>query len=296
MLPGVVIQGENHTMNKVTRYPTALTIAGSDSGGCAGIQADLKTFSALGVFGTSVITAVTAQNTQEVRAVEILSPVIIRRQAEAILDDITVDAIKTGMLPTPEIIETVASVIDQYNVKNVIVDPVMVATSGARLTDSGIADAFRKHLFTRAALITPNIPEAEALSGIPIHTEADFQKVAEIMIEQGCRAVLIKGGHFSKKKSTDILFDTQKGKSTVFKSTRIKSKNLHGTGCTLSSAIAAYLALGKDLENAVRVAKAYTCFAIRNGCKAITGKGYGPVNHFFSPKRLKKLKTKQQWK
>ncbi|MDR2692305.1 MAG: bifunctional hydroxymethylpyrimidine kinase/phosphomethylpyrimidine kinase [Dysgonamonadaceae bacterium] len=276
------------------KYPTVLTIAGSDSGGCAGIQADLKTFSALGVFGASVITAVTAQNTQEVRAIEILSPAIIRQQMEAVLDDITVEAIKTGMLPTPEIIETVASIIDYYNIKNVIVDPVMVATSGARLTDSGIAEAFRKYLFTRAMLITPNIPEAETLSGIPIHTELDFQKAAEIMIEQGCRAVLIKGGHFSKEKATDILFDTQKGTRTVLNSTRIESENLHGTGCTLSSAIAAYLALGKDLGNAVRMAKAYTYFAVRSGRKFITGKGYGPVNHFFYPKRMKKLKIKTE--
>jgi hydroxymethylpyrimidine/phosphomethylpyrimidine kinase len=268
------------------RYLAALTIAGSDSGGCAGIQADLKTFSALGVFGASVITAVTAQNTQEVRAVETMSPSIIRQQAEAVLDDIAVDAIKTGMLPTPEIIETVASVIDRYNLQNVVVDPVMVASSGARLTDSGIAEAFRKYLFTRAALITPNIPEAEMLSGIPIRTELDFQKAAEIMTGQGCRAVLIKGGHFGKEKSTDILFGHRKGASATFHRPYIESKNLHGTGCSLSSAIAAYLALGRDLKDAVRLAKTYIHSAIRSGRKVVTGKGYGPVNHFFSPKNL----------
>ena len=266
------------------RYPTALTIAGSDSGGCAGIQADLKTFSALGVFGASVITAVTAQNTQEVRAIETVSPAIVREQAEAVLDDITVDAVKTGMLPVPEIIKTVASLIDRYNLEKVIVDPVMVATSGVRLTDSGIAETFRKYLFTRAMLITPNISEAETLSGIPIQTEADFQKAAEIMLKQGCRAVLIKGGHFSTEKSTDMLFSPQKRTGIVFKSDYIVSENLHGTGCTLSSAIAAYLALGKNLENAVRLAKAYIYFAIRSGRKFITGKGHGPVNHFFNPK------------
>lgn len=268
------------------RYPTALTVAGSDSGGCAGIQADLKTFSALGVFGTSVITAVTAQNTQEVRAIETMSPSIVREQAEAVLDDITVDAIKTGMLPTPEIIETVASLIDRYNLKNVVVDPVMVATSGARLTDSDIAEAFRKYLFTRAMLITPNISEAETLSGIRIQTDSDFQKAAEIMLEQGCRAVLIKGGHFSTEQSTDILFSPLKKTGFVFSSDYIPTENLHGTGCTLSSAIAAYLALGKNPENAVRLAKAYTYFAIRNGREFTTGKGHGPVNHFFNPKRI----------
>lgn len=272
------------------RYPTALTIAGSDSGGCAGIQADLKTLSALGVFGASVITAVTAQNTQEVRAIETVSPAIVREQAEAVLDDITVDAVKTGMLPVPEIIETVASLIDRYNLEKVIVDPVMVATSGARLTDSGTAEAFRKYLFARAMLITPNISEAEALSGIPIQTEADFQKAAAIMLEQGCRAVLIKGGHFSTEKSTDIFFSPQKRTGVVFNSDYIVSENLHGTGCTLSSAIAAYLALGKNLENAVRLAKAYTYFAILSGCEFITGKGHGPVNHFFNPKRYRECR------
>jgi len=271
------------------RYPTALTIAGSDSGGCAGIQADLKTFSALGVFGASVITAVTAQNTQEVRAVETLSPTIIRQQAETVLDDITTDAVKTGMLPTPKIIKTVAALIDRYNLKNVIVDPVMVATSGARLADSDIAEAFRKYLYTRAMLITPNIPETEALSGIIIHTEEDFQKAADIMMEQGCQAVLIKGGHFENDKSTDILFGPQKGTCTVISSNRIESKNLHGTGCTFSSAIAAYIALGLDLENAVRRSKMYIFSAIENGSQIITGKGYGPVNHLFNPKRLKKV-------
>jgi hydroxymethylpyrimidine/phosphomethylpyrimidine kinase len=274
------------------RYPTALTIAGSDSGGCAGIQADLKTFSAMGVFGASVITAVTAQNTQEVRAIETLSPAIIRQQVEAVLDDITVDAVKTGMLPTPEIIEMVASLIDRYHLENVIVDPVMIATSGARLADSDISEAFRKHLFTRAMLITPNIPEAEALSGITIQTEEDFQKAADVMMEQGCRAVLIKGGHFTDDRVTDILFGPEKGESTAMGASRIDSKNLHGTGCTFSSAIAANIALGWDLRNAVRRAKVYISFAIENGRKLTTGNGYGPVNHFFRPKRLKKLKTK----
>jgi len=274
------------------RYPTALTIAGSDSGGCAGIQADLKTFSALGVFGASVITAVTAQNTQEVRAVETLSTAIIRQQAEAVLDDITVDAVKTGMLPTPEIIETVANLIDRYNLKNVIVDPVMVATSGVRLADSGIAGAFRKHLYARAMLITPNIPEAEALSGITIRTETDFQKAAEIMMEQGCQAVLIKGGHFAKDKSTDILFESSKGTSVVVSSSYIETENLHGTGCTFSSAIAANIALGWDLTNAVRRAKMYIFSAIKNGSTVTTGKGYGPVNHLFNPKKMEKIKIK----
>ncbi|MDR0733361.1 MAG: bifunctional hydroxymethylpyrimidine kinase/phosphomethylpyrimidine kinase [Dysgonamonadaceae bacterium] len=267
------------------KYTTVLTIAGSDSGGCAGIQADLKTFSALGVFGASVITAVTAQNTQEVRAIETMSSAIVREQAEAVLDDIPVDAVKTGMLPTPEIIKTVASLIDRYNLKNVVVDPPMVATSGMRLTDTNIADAFREYLFTRATLITPNISEAETFSGIPLRTQSDFEKAAKIMLEQGCRAVLIKGGHFQEEQSTDMLFGHQKGACAAFNQPYIQSNNLHGTGCTLSSAIAAYLALGEDLETAVRRAATYTNAAIRSGREAVMGKGHGPVNHFFSPKK-----------
>jgi hydroxymethylpyrimidine/phosphomethylpyrimidine kinase len=270
------------------RYPVALTIAGSDSGGGAGIQADLKTFSALGVYGASVITAVTAQNTQEVRAIEILSPTIIRQQMEAVLDDITVDVVKTGMLPTPEIIEMVASLIDQYHLKNVVVDPVMVATSGTRLTDLNVVGAFRKYLYTRAMLITPNISEAEALTGVAIHTKEDFRKAADIMMEQGCRSVLIKGGHFTKDKMMDILFRSKKRGNITMESSYVESKNLHGTGCTFSSAIAANIALGCSLANAVRRAKVYIFYAIENGSKLTTGKGYGPVNHLFKPKKLKK--------
>jgi hydroxymethylpyrimidine/phosphomethylpyrimidine kinase len=268
-------------MSNTKRYPTALTLAGSDSGGCAGIQADLKTFSAIGVFGTSVITSITAQNTQEVRAVEALSPEIIRQQAESVLDDITIDAVKTGMLPSPEIIETVAGIIDRYALKNVIVDPVMVATSGARLASACISGSFRKELYRRIALITPNIPEAETLSGISIQTEKDFQTVAEVLLGQGCPAVLIKGGHLLSAYSVDILFRQDK-EPVSFSSPRVDTANLHGTGCTFSSAIAAYCALGQDLELAIKSAKTYISSAIQSGSTMKLGKGHGPVNHFFS--------------
>ncbi|MDR2682654.1 MAG: bifunctional hydroxymethylpyrimidine kinase/phosphomethylpyrimidine kinase [Dysgonamonadaceae bacterium] len=268
-------------MNDTKRYPAALTLAGSDSGGCAGIQADLKTFSAIGVFGTSVITSITAQNTQEVRAVETLSPEIIRQQAEAVLDDITIDAVKTGMLPSPEIIETVAGIIDRYALKNVIVDPVMVATSGARLASASIAGSFRDALYRRITLITPNIPEAETLSGVSIQTEKDFRKAAEVLLAQACPAVLIKGGHLSSACSEDILFRPDK-EPVSFSSPRIDTANLHGTGCTFSSAIAAYCALGQELETAIASAKRYISSAIRSGSTMRLGKGHGPVNHFFS--------------
>ncbi|MDR3188437.1 MAG: bifunctional hydroxymethylpyrimidine kinase/phosphomethylpyrimidine kinase [Prevotellaceae bacterium] len=265
-------------MSTTSRYTTALTIAGSDSGGCAGIQADLKTFSALGVFGASVITAVTAQNTVEVRAVEALSPAIIRQQLEAVLDDMPVDAVKTGMLPSPEIIEVVAEAIDRYALKCVVVDPVMVATSGARLAAASVVEAFRKNLYRRVSLITPNVPEAEALSGKAIRTEEDFREAAEIMLGEGCPAVLVKGGHLSSACATDTLF--RQGREAVsFSSPRIATANLHGTGCTFSSAIAAHLAQGLELEDAVRAAKACISAAIRAGSERTLGKGYGPVNH-----------------
>ncbi|MDR1122317.1 MAG: bifunctional hydroxymethylpyrimidine kinase/phosphomethylpyrimidine kinase [Dysgonamonadaceae bacterium] len=272
-------------MSNIKRYPTALTIAGSDSGGCAGIQADLKTFSAIGVFGTSAITSVTAQNTQEVRAIETLTPSIVQQQMEAVLDDMTVDAVKTGMLPSPEIIETIAATIDRYRLKNVIVDPVMVATSGARLTETSIGKAFREELYRRLTLITPNIPEAEALSGISISSKDDFQAAAEVLLQQGCSAVLIKGGHLPSTHAVDILFRQNEAPLT-FSAPHTDSINLHGTGCTFSSAIAAYLALGQDLESAIRAAKIFITSAIQHGNDIVTGRGYGPVNHFFDPQRL----------
>jgi hydroxymethylpyrimidine/phosphomethylpyrimidine kinase len=267
-------------MSEAKRYTAALTIAGSDSGGCAGIQADLKTFAAIGVFGASVITSITAQNTQGVRAVEALSPKIIRQQLEAVLDDVAIDAVKTGMLPSPEIIEVVAGVIDRYRLKCVIVDPVMVATSGDRLTLASTAGAFKKELCRRIALITPNVPEAEALSGVSIQADKDFRKAAEVLLAQGCPAVLIKGGHLPSACSVDILFRQDK-EPVAFSSPRIRTANLHGTGCTFSAAIAAYCALGRELEPAVKSAKTYISAAILSGSKRTLGKGRGPVNHFF---------------
>lgn len=272
-------------MENITRYPTTLTIAGSDSGGCAGIQADLKTFSALGIFGTSVITAITAQNTKEVRAVEVLSLEIIKKQLEAVLDDINVDVVKTGMLPSVEIIELVASIIYKYNLPAIIVDPVMIATSGTRLVSPSIVTAFSNYMYQRIMLITPNIPEAEALSGLEIHSEKDMYNAANILLKQGCPAILIKGGHSKSKDSTDILFTANK-EPVRFSVPRIDSCNLHGTGCTYSSAIASYIALGNDMLNAIRLAKNYISSAIYAGKNITTGKGYGPVNHFFEPQSL----------
>lgn len=275
-------------MNQKKRYPTALTIAGSDSGGGAGIQADLKAFSAMGVFGASVITAITAQNTREVRFVEVLSPELIRLQLETVLDDIIVDAVKTGMLPNPETIEAVAAIVDKYHLKRVVIDPVMVATSGARLTAAPTVSAFRELLYPRLLLITPNIPEAEALSGMQIQTEKEIYQAGEKLLSDGCRAVLIKGGHLAGAESSDILF-SQGEEPVRFSSPYIQTNNLHGTGCTLASAITANLALGQEVENAIRSAKHYITQAILTGAGVETGKGHGPVNHFFEPQILKTI-------
>lgn len=270
------------------RYPTALTIAGSDSGGGAGIQADLKTFSAIGVFGTSAITAITAQSTTEVRTFEVLSSNIIRQQLETVLDDITVDTVKTGMLPTPEVVEIVADIIDRYHLKNLIIDPVMVATTGARLSSAPTVSAIRNELFPRATLITPNIPEAEALAATEITDETGMQRAAEIILNKGCKAVLIKGGHLPGTKATDILFQQDK-EPVRFSNPLIKTNNVHGTGCTLSSAIAAYMALGYSIEKAAEQAKQFIYQAILAGSDITTGKGNGPVNHFFNPVPLKTI-------
>ena len=268
------------------RYPVALTIAGSDSGGGAGIQADIKTFSALGVYGSSVITAITAQNTQEVRAVEVLPISIIQKQVEAVFEDIQVNAVKTGMLPTPEIIELIASLFDRYKVKNIVVDPVLVATTGAQLSSTDTIEFFKKKLFKRAKLITPNIPEAEALTGIKIKNASDMLEAANIMLNSGCRAVLIKGGHLESNCSTDILY-RQKKDPVLYFAEKIRTNNVHGTGCTLSSAITSYIALGKNLEQAIKLSKNYVSKAIHYGSYIKLGKGNGPINHFFAPENLK---------
>ena len=273
---------------RTKRYPTVLTIAGSDSGGCAGIQADLKAISALGVFATSAITAITSQNTTEVRHIEPLPVKAVRHQIEAVLDDIVVDAIKTGMLPSPAIIEAVASAVDKYRIRTLVVDPVMVTTSGTRLVAPEILDALRGSLYGRLTLLTPNLPEAEVLSGIAIRNENTLREAAEKLLSEGCAAVLIKGGHATSADATDTLFRPDR-EPVVFSTLRIASPNLHGTGCTFASAIAALLALGHNLEQAIGLAKTYISAAIAAGANIRTGHGAGPVNHFFDPKPLYKL-------
>ena len=273
-------------MKQKKKYLTALTIAGSDSGGGAGIQADLKTFSSLGVYGTSVITAVTAQNTLQVRAVEILPTEIVREQLKAILDDFTIQVVKTGMLPTPETVEMVAWAMDTYQLPILVVDPVMKSTTGSPLTRANVSHAIRELLYKRLTLITPNIIEASSLSGVVIKKTSDVHLAAEVLLEQGCRAVLIKGGHMVGEQAVDMLFRPDQP-MVAFASDFIKTANLHGTGCTVSSAIAAFLAQGYELTEAIGLAKEYVTSAILAGKEVMTGRGNGPLNHFFDPIKTK---------
>jgi len=257
----------------------ALTIAGSDSGGGAGIQADLKTFHQFGVFGTSVVVAVTAQNTCGVRAVHAIPSTIVDAQLEAVLDDLPPRAVKTGMLPSGLVIERVAGAAAAGALPNLVVDPVMVATSGQRLIDPDAVNALRRHLVPRARLITPNVPEAEVLSGHEIRTTDDLAAAAERLVELGAAAVLIKGSHLLGDGIVDLLVSPQ-GRET-FTHARLDTTSTHGTGCTLSAAITALLATSHDLSDAVGRAIDFVHRAIA-GAPGL-GAGHGPLNHLTKP-------------
>ena len=264
------------------QYPHVLSIAGSDSSGGAGIQADLKTFAALGCFGMTAITALTAQNTLGVRAIHGVPPQMLRDQIDAVLEDIGVDAVKIGMLHSPEIVREVANAIDRHALQKVVLDPVMVATSGAVLIDHPAIAALVRELFGRAALVTPNLDEASLLVGRPLVNEADMEAAARELLGKGARAVLLKGGHLAGDVVSDLLIE-QGGQPLWMRAPRIHSANTHGTGCTLSSGIAAYLALGHALPEAVGAARVYVRGAIVAGAAVRTGSGSGPLNHGFSP-------------
>ena len=254
-----------------------LTIAGSDSSGGAGIQADLKTFAAHGVFGMSVITAVTAQNTQGVFAVQDITPEVIAKQMDAIFDDIAVAAVKIGMVSQIETINTIAVKLKEYGAINIVVDPVMVSKSGYHLLNPAAEAILVQKLLPQAMIVTPNIPEAEVITGLTIATQADMEAAARVIFAMGPQNVLLKGGHLEGD-STDILFDGEK--FVYFKSRRIATKNTHGTGCTLSSAIAANLSQGLTVANAVASAKEYITIAIEHSLTI--GKGVGPTHHFYT--------------
>ena len=267
-----------------------LTIAGSDSSGGAGIQADLKTFSALGVFGTSAITSITAQNTQGVRGIHAVSPEIVEGQIHAVFEDLTVDAVKIGMLHNWEAARIVACSIDHFCPSKIILDPVMISTSGSKLIEDETIEVIVKELFHRVTLITPNIDEAAFLSGMQIRNEEEMEMAAQKLLVSGCRAVLMKGGHLEGKEMADILFTHDEAPLRLAVPT-IQTQNTHGTGCTLSSAIAAYMALGKELPDAVRAAKDYITAALHAGANVETGHGHGPLNHFFDPVPLIKIEV-----
>lgn len=256
--------------------PNVLSIAGSDPSGGAGIQADLKTFSALGCYGMAAITALTAQNTKGVTGVHELPAEFVGMQLESIFQDIRVDAVKIGMAGSVDTIKAIANILQKYNVGHIVLDPVMVAQSGDRLLSDESVDALKRHLISLAAIVTPNIPEAEILTG---GTITDMQSSARGLLKAGARAVLLKGGHNDGPISFDVYADAEK--TVVLEAPRIKTTNNHGTGCTLSSALAANLAKGMAPEDAVRAAKNYITEALRHSEELQVGHGCGPVHHFY---------------
>jgi len=267
--------------NSPRQYCKVLTIAGSDSGGGAGIQADLKTFSAIGCYGMSVITALTAQNTQGVKAIHAVPPAFAVEQIEAVLSDIGADAIKIGMLYSAELIEAVAQALKKHGARKIVLDPVMVAQSGDKLLQDDAIEAIKTHLMPLADVVTPNIPEAAVLCGMQLTQWSDIESAAETLAKYGSRSILIKGGHGDERKSTDLLFLAGEGRFVSLETDRIETRNNHGTGCTLSSAIASYMAKGSDVEEAVQKAKTFMNHSIAAGAAYTIGHGHGPVHHFF---------------
>ncbi|MBH2008774.1 MAG: bifunctional hydroxymethylpyrimidine kinase/phosphomethylpyrimidine kinase [Xanthomonadaceae bacterium] len=263
-------------------YPRVLSIAGSDSGGGAGIQADLKTFAALGCYGMTAITALTAQNTLGVRAIHGVPPQMLRDQIDAVIEDIGTHAVKIGMLHSPETVLTVAEAIDRHALQKVVLDPVMVATSGAVLIDNPAVQVLVRELFPRALVVTPNLDEASLLVGRPLCSEADMEAAAQELLAMGAHAVLLKGGHLPGDLVCDLLL-TKNGAAHWMRAPRIHTANTHGTGCTLSSAIAAHLALGATLLESVEAARTYVRAALVAGSTVRTGAGSGTLNHSHAP-------------
>ena len=256
---------------------TALTIAGSDSGGGAGIQADLKTFAAHGVYGTSAITAVTAQNTRGVAAWEPVSPALIYAQIAAVAGDIGADAVKIGMLANSRIVEVVADAIRTFRFKNVVLDPVMIAKGGDRLLEDSAVDAIAALLLPLADVVTPNVPEAEVLAGMTIGSRAGMEEAGRRILARGPRVVIVKGGHMDGPESVDVAVTVDD--TIELRGPRFATTSTHGTGCTLASAIAANLALGRPMQEALSLAREYVEGAIRSAPGI--GGGHGPLNHFW---------------
>lgn len=264
------------------KYHKLLTIAGSDSGGGAGIQADLKTFSALGCYGMTAITALTAQNTVGVTGIHAIPPSFVEEQLEAVLSDIGVDAVKIGMLYSVELVESVVYQLKKYNVRKIVMDPVMVAQSGDKLLKDDAIEAIREMVMPLAMVLTPNLAEARVLLNKNIQTVEEMKTGAKELSVYGSQSVLIKGGHLKADQDcTDILYLSADDRYVVLSGERIDTHHTHGTGCTLSSAIAAYLANDYDIETAVTKAKNYITEAIRFGADYVLGMGNGPIHHFF---------------
>lgn len=263
-------------------YFRALTIAGSDSGGGAGIQADLKTFAALGCYGMSVITALTAQNTVTVTAIHAVPPEFIALQIDAVLTDIGTDVVKIGMLHSPEVIRTVAQCLKRYNCSLIVLDPVMVTRSGDKLLADDAVQALKEYLFPLATVITPNLAEASVLLGRDVRQRSEMAAACRDLAALGCDRVFLKGGALTDTTSVDLLYDRLSGEILELESPRIDTPNNHGTGCTTSAAIAAWLAKGLALASAVREAKTYIDGALQGGAEFKIGAGHGPVHHFYN--------------
>ena len=274
-------------MNQQKSYPIVLSIAGSDSSGGAGIQADLKTFSSLGVYGATAITAITAQNTQGVHSQLVIPPQMVYDQIVAVIEDLHPSVIKIGMLSNAEIVRTVAEALSHYSIP-IILDPVIVSSSGHRLLSLEAQEVLKQKLLPISTLITPNIPEMLALTSMSLTSFSDKEKAAHHLMDYGVNAILLKGGHEEGNTKTDILFtkSTNGIQSSTFSADTISTQNIHGTGCTLSSAITAFMARGLDMHQAISHAKDYITQAITAGANIKIGHGFGPVNHGFNPLKM----------
>lgn len=277
------MRNRNESINY--RYPTVLTIAGSDSGGGAGMQADLKTFAALGVYGASAITAITAQNSLGVTGVQRIDPNMVRQQIEAVCSDLQVDAVKIGMLVDTSIVEVVAETLQRLHPRWIILDPVLISTSGRRLLEESAVRRMQEQLFPLVDLVTPNVDELAALTNRTLATPDDLLAAGRQLLEDGCRGLLIKGGHWAAAESCDRLLLPDQEPLT-YSTPTVQTRNNHGTGCTLSSAIAACLALGDTLPQAVQRAKNYITQALAAGATIWAGSGHGAMNHLFHPEPL----------
>ena len=275
------------------KYPIILSIAGSDSSGGAGIQADLKAISALGAYGTTAITAITVQNTTGVRAIHAIPSEYVRGQIEAVMDDIMPDAIKIGMINDIEIVHVIAESIRKYHPQHVVFDPVMVSTSGCKLVEDNAIEALTKELMPLTDLITPNLDEAIVLAGKKIQNLEEMEIASKELLAFGSKAVLVKGGHLSGENMYDVLQLKDREKPYIFTGQHVESKNVHGTGCTLSSSIATFLAYGLDMPEAVSKAKEYVANAIDAGKDIMIGHGNGPLNHFYNPTKMHIIQTNE---